>query len=150
MPGLRYSAAEGGLISITFPDDEKDLDTYKPLPGEAMMKITREEYDRATGGDLFVNGADGLQALLCEKLGKEIPVPRHAVVDDKGDVLDVEHGWASLLPVRKDQAVRVPSKEAVPGDKYVDQRRTDEAIERIVARKAEDEAARLAEADLGG
>lgn len=141
MPGLRYSLAEGGLISVIIPDDERELDAINPQPGEGILIVSPGDYARATNGDLR-QGHAGLQALVSAATGKEAPDPRHAVVDKQtGDVIDVILAYPSVLPLAERYELRSSGK-AVKGDRYVGQGKADDDIERVIAEKAAEEAAK--------
>lgn len=126
MPGLIYAALEGGLISIIVPDDEKELDTVTLQPGEAMLRITPEQYRQATD----------LQAIINAATGKIPPSARVAVVDKStGQVVDAIMAYPSVFSV-KAEFVLVPHAEARKGDRFVNGDIASGKIERIEAEKA--------------
>ena len=157
MPGLRYSVAEGGLISIIIPDDEADLAATRLIEGEALLVVSADDFAAAGGADIETGGHAGLQALLNRHTGKTAAGALHAVVDSKtGTVEAVVLGWPSLAKVPPGFEA-VPTRQARAGDQYLDGKRTDDDIARVKAEKearAAEEAAVLEaapeETDLGG
>lgn len=135
MPALIYAEQEGGLISVIVPDDEAELDRVVLQPGEAMLVISPKEYAAAGGDNLIENGHDVLQALVSAVTKKAPPSPVMAVVDRaSGEVVDRILAYPSTFKA-------LPSFELIrttvarKGDRYVDGKRTDDDIERVIAEK---------------
>lgn len=135
MPALIYAEQEGGLISVIVPDDEAELDRVVLQPGEAMLVISPKVYAAAGGNDLIENGHDALQAIVNVATKKVPPSPVVVVVDKgSGEVVDRILAYPSTFKV-------LPSLELIrtmvarKGDRYVDGKRTDDDIERVIAEK---------------
>jgi len=143
MPGLRYAAEEGGLISIIQTEDDKELDSVVLQPGEALLRIDAKTYADAHFG---FPGHEGLQALLNTHTGKTPPDPRQAIIaKDTGEVVDVILAYPSTMPPLKREFEMAPSKRAVVGDKYVAKERIDDNLEKVIAEKAAAEQERIAD-----
>lgn len=135
MPALIYAEQEGGLISVIVPDDEAELDQVVLQPGEAMLRITPKEYAAAAGNDLIANGHDALQAMITAVTKKVPPSPVMAVVDRaSGEVVDRILAYPSTFKVLEAFEL-IRTMVARKGDRYVDGKRTDDDIERVIAEK---------------
>lgn len=119
MPGFIYADAEGGLISVIIPDDEKELLEVVLHPGEALMIVPADVFAQATKG-LLPEECPALYAdMLQQHTGKIPPDSTVAVLDKKsGVVIDVVCAYPSVFAVKADYELK-QTTEARVGDKYV-------------------------------
>lgn len=106
--GIVYGVASGIIRRWIVPDRDTDLKDKHPVaPGETMQIV-----DRAT-----VKSSADIEAAVAKAIGRQPPSPRCAVINAKGEVIDIKMADPALDHI--DGCTLVLDAEACVGWKLV-------------------------------